>query len=56
MRGQDAVLGGGRLSIGLRISVSDGAPAKLNVKRRISRAITDEVESTVDNSGQMKLL
>ena len=46
----------GKFSIGLRISVADGAPAKLKVKCRISRMITDEVESTVEDPAQMKLL
>ena len=31
----------GKFSIGLRISVSDGAPAKLKVRCRISKMITD---------------
>ena len=46
----------GRFSIGLRISVSDGAPTRLKVKCRINKKINDEVESTVEDPGQLKLL
>lgn len=46
----------GKYSIGFRVSVCDGVPAKLKVKCSISRIITDEVESAVDDPGQMKLL
>lgn len=46
----------GKFAIGLRISVTDGAPAKLKVKCSISKTITDEIESQVDDPGQMKLL
>ena len=46
----------GKFGIGLRISVQDGAAAKLKVKCSISKTITDEIESTVDNPSQMKLL
>ena len=46
----------GKFSIGLRISVAEGAPVKLKVKCSISRTITDEVESTVEDPGQLKLL
>ena len=46
----------GKFAIGLRISVQDGAPAKLKVKCSISKTITDEIESQVDDPGQMKLL
>ena len=46
----------GKFSIGLRVSVQDGAPAKLKVSCRISKTITDEVESVLDDPAQMKLL
>ena len=46
----------GKFAIGLRISVTDGAPAKLKVKCSISKTITDEIESQVDDPEQMKLL
>ena len=46
----------GKLSIGFRVSVAEGAPAKLKVKCSISRTITDEMESTVEDAGQMRLL
>jgi hypothetical protein len=46
----------GKFAIGLRISLQNGAPAKLKVKCSISKTITDEIESQVDDPGQMKLL
>ena len=46
----------GKFAISLRISVQDGAPSKLKVKCSISKTITDEIESQVDDPGQMKLL
>ena len=46
----------GKFSIGLRVTVTDGAPAKLKVKCSISKTITDEVESVLDDPAQMKLL
>ena len=46
----------GKFSIGLRISVEDGAATNLKVKCNISKTITDEIESTVDDPAQMKLL
>ena len=46
----------GKFAIGLRISVQDGTPSKLRVKCSISKTITDEIESQVDDPGQMKLL
>lgn len=46
----------GKFVIGLRISVQNGAPAKLKVKCSISKTITDEIESQVDDPDQMKLL
>ena len=46
----------GKFSISLRISVLNGAPAKLKVKCSISKTITDEIESQVDDPEQMKLL
>ena len=45
-----------QFAIGLRISVQDGAPSKLKVKCSISKTITDEIESQVDDPEQMKLL
>ena len=46
----------GKFSIGLRVSVENGAPAKLKVKCSISKTITDEIESAVEDPQQMKLL
>jgi hypothetical protein len=46
----------GKYGIGLRLSVTNGSPAKLKVKCSISKTITDEVESVVDDPEQMKLL
>ena len=46
----------GKFAIVLRISVLNGAPAKLKVKCSISKTITDEIESQVDDPEQMKLL
>ena len=46
----------GKFSIGLRVNVTDGMPAKVRVKCSISRTITDELESTVEDPGQMRLL
>ena len=46
----------GKFSIGLRVTVTDGAPAKLKVKCSISKTITDEVESVLEDPAQMKLL
>ena len=46
----------GKFAIGLRISLQNGAPAKLKVKCSISKTITDEIESQVEDPGQMKLL
>ena len=46
----------GKFAIGLRISLQNGAPAKLKVKCSISKTITDEIESQVDDPDQMKLL
>jgi hypothetical protein len=46
----------GKFAIGLRITVQDGAPAKLKVKCSISKTVTDEIESQVENPAQMKLL
>ena len=45
-----------KFAIGLRISVLNGAPAKLKVKCSISKTITDEIESQFDDPEQMKLL
>lgn len=46
----------GKFSIGLRIAVENGSPSKLKVKCSISKTITDEIESQVDDPQQMKLL
>ena len=46
----------GKFGIGLRIQVESGSPAKLKVKCSISKTITDEIESQVDDPQQMKLL
>ncbi len=46
----------GRFAIGFKVAVTDGAPAKLKVTSRISRTVTDEIESTVDDPGQPRLL
>ena len=46
----------GRFSIGFKVTVSDGLPAKLRVTSRISTTATDEIESTVDDPNQPKLL
>jgi hypothetical protein len=46
----------GKFSIGLRVNVQEGASAKLKVKCSISKTMTDEIESTVDDPAQMKLL
>ncbi len=46
----------GKFAIGLRIIVQDGAPAKLKVKCSISKTMTDEIESQVEDPDQMKLL
>ncbi len=45
----------GKFAIGLRISVQDGAPAKLKVKCSISRTITDEPERSGDSQPQAAL-
>ncbi len=46
----------GKFAIGLRITVQNGAPAKLKVKCSISKTITDEIESQVEDPDQMTLL
>lgn len=46
----------GKFAIGLRVCVQNGSPAKLKVKCSISKTITDEIESQVDDPDQMKLL
>jgi hypothetical protein len=38
------------------VSVKDGVPAKLRVTSRISSTTTDEIESTVDDPNQPRLL
>jgi hypothetical protein len=53
---KDAADEDGKFAIGLRITVQDGAPAKLKVKRSISKTVTDEIESQVEDPAQMKLL
>lgn len=46
----------GRFAIGFKVSVHDGAPAKLKVTSRISTTTTDEIESAVDDPAQPELL
>lgn len=46
----------GKFAIGFKVAVTDGAPAKVKVTSRISRTVTDEIESTVDDPGQPRLL
>lgn len=46
----------GKFAIGFKVAVSDGAPAKVKVTSRISRTVTDEIESTVDDPSQPRLL
>jgi hypothetical protein len=53
---KDSADEGGKFAIGLRISVLNGAPAKLKVKCSISKKITDEIESQVEDPNQMTLL
>ncbi len=53
---KDAADDDGKFAIGLRIIVQDGAPAKLKVKCSISKTVTDEIESQVEDPDQMKLL
>jgi hypothetical protein len=53
---KDAADDDGQFAIGLRITVQDGAPAKLKVKCSISKTVTDEIESKVEDPDQMKLL
>ena len=54
--GKDSADDDGKFAIGLRISVTNGIPSKLKVKCSISKTITDEIESEVDDPEQMKLL
>jgi hypothetical protein len=53
---KDAADEDGKFSIGLRLSVQQGAPTKLKVACRISKTINDEIESHVDDPDRMKLL
>ena len=53
---KDSAAEDGKFSIGFRVSVVDGVPTKVKVACRISKTITDEVESQVDDPSQMKLL
>jgi hypothetical protein len=46
----------GRFAIGFKVAVTDGAPAKVKVTSRISRTVTDEIESSVDDPSQPRLL
>jgi hypothetical protein len=46
----------GRFAIGFKVAVTDGAPVRVKVTSRISRTVTDEIESTVDDPGQPRLL
>jgi hypothetical protein len=45
-----------KCALGLHISVLNSAPAKLKMKCSISKTITDEIESQVDDPDQMNLL
>jgi hypothetical protein len=55
-KAKDSADDDGKFAIGLRITVQDGAPAKLKVKCSISKTVTDEIESQVEDPAQMKLL
>jgi hypothetical protein len=46
----------GKFAIGFKVAVSDGAPARVKVTSRISRTLTDEIESSVDDPSQPRLL
>jgi hypothetical protein len=46
----------GKFSIDFNAAMRDGAPAKVKVTSRISRTVTHEIESTVDDPGQPRLL
>ena len=46
----------GKFAISFKVAVTDGAPAKLKVTSRISTTITDEIESTVDDPNQPRLI
>jgi hypothetical protein len=46
----------GRFAIGFKVAVTDGARAKVKVTSRISRTVTDEIESSVDDPSQPRLL
>ena len=46
----------GRFAIGFKVAVTDGVPARMKVTSRTSRTVTDEIESTVDDPGQPRLL
>jgi hypothetical protein len=45
----------GKFAIGLCITVQDGAPARLKVKCSISKKVTDEIESQIEDFDPMKL-
>ncbi len=44
------------VAIGSKVAVTDGAPATVKVTSRISRSVTDEIASTVNDPGQPRLL
>jgi hypothetical protein len=46
----------GRFAIGFKVTVHDGAPAKIKVTSRISTTVADEIESAVDDPDQPRLL
>lgn len=46
----------GKFAIGFKVAVSDGAPAKVKVASRISTTVTDEIETSVDDPSQPRLL
>jgi hypothetical protein len=46
----------GKFAIAFKVAAIDGVPAKVKVTSRISTTITDEIESTVDDPNQPRLL
>jgi excinuclease UvrABC nuclease subunit len=52
---KDAANEDGKFAIGLCITVQDGAPARLKVKCSISKKVTDEIESQIEDFDSMKL-
>lgn len=54
---EDAADEDGKFSIGFKVSFDRGAsPTKLKVTCRIAKTITDEIESSVEDPLQQKLL